>query len=245
MWCGVIGTFGKWGIPAFPLHRLGATLWEYPAPELLPSLGNHWGCSGLLLLQLAPLPSRHHRYSPQQCYPVNSLHITQCLWVYVLGNPNCNMGVEYASLLWQPTPVNLRISKRALMICQIFTVVSVNISGHNKYQEHFCEHQDGNILLISKEQCNCCQRLSQWSWQRSRSQWARPLTLLYLQRLECSGQRGKVLITINLMVFGEFLPSNLFTSIQVPGAFPLELSPSGHRLPSRCHVNKRTFLKVF
>lgn len=161
-----------------------------------------------------------------------------------LRKPKLHYEVEHASLLWQPTLVNLCISERALMIHQIFAVVSVNISGHNKYQEHFHEHQDGSILLISKEQFSCCWKISQWSWQRSRAQWTCPLTLLYLQSLEHSGQHGKVLIIINQMVFGEFLPSSLFMTLQSPGVFPLELSPSGYRLPSRCHVNKRTFLKV-
>lgn len=153
MWCGARGTSGKWGIPAFPLHQWGGgqlqesiqlqncrLCCEIP-PRLLgsPSLST---CSSAFttpqLFTPTALPSAltAHTSMPRGLFP---------------RIPKLQCGVERASLLWQTIPANLPISERALMTYQIFAVVSMNTSGLNKYQEHFHEHQDATILLISKE----------------------------------------------------------------------------------------------
>lgn len=64
--------------------------------------------------------------------------------------PELHYGLTHASLLWQPVPVHLRIFERVLVICQIFTVESVNTAAYNKYQEQFHKCRNGNVLLIFK-----------------------------------------------------------------------------------------------
>lgn len=64
--------------------------------------------------------------------------------------PELHYGLKHASLLWQPVPVHLRIFERVPVICQIFTVESVNTAGYNKYQEQFHKCQNENVLLIFK-----------------------------------------------------------------------------------------------
>lgn len=131
------------------------------------------------------------------------------------------------------------------MICQIFTVVSLNTPEHNKYQEHFRKHQNKNISLTSKEPLSCCQSLSQGSRQRSRTEGAQPLTLICLQVLECSGHHGEILIITKQMVkwlsfcsvFKKLLLPNVFISTQAPGGLHLEWSHCGHRIALQVREN--------
>ena len=90
MWCH--GNFWKVGDTCIPLASVGGNSVRAPSSRTSAFPGKSPRLLTSTSLQLALLPSRHHRYSPQQCYPMHFLPITQGLGAYVLRNANCNTG---------------------------------------------------------------------------------------------------------------------------------------------------------
>lgn len=151
----------SWTEPVCPMSVYS---WLHPGRPMVitgpfillgPCGSNPWAPAYVKLASLSTISANSASFACPQVFILTALHsefpthrsMTQSLFP---RKPELHYGLTHASLLWQPVPVHLRIFERVLVICQIFTVESVNTAAYNKYHEQFHKCRDGNVLLIFK-----------------------------------------------------------------------------------------------